>query len=309
MSAFVFPAALLGLGTGVGLLLVVRGWRAHSEPRAEPPRRRDHHRGRGRGRRDHAGRWLAASLAAGLLFGAFTGWVVGGLLAAMATWSLPRLLGMGAVDQDRLARIEGIAGWTEMLRDTLAAAAGLEQSITATARAAPKAVRPEILELSARLERGERLTPSLRKLADDLDDPTADLVLAALILASQHQARHLALLLGELAATARAQVAMRQRVDAARARTRTTMRVVVTTTLSFAGGLVLLNSAFLSPYDTFAGQLVLLLIGALFALAFHWLRRLALIEGPERFLIPPDVPGDIGSTDGRSEPEQQEVSP
>lgn len=303
MSAYVLLSALLGLGVGVGLVMVVRGWHVRSEPRADSPQRSDQ---RHRQRREHAGRWLTASFAAGLLFGVFTGWVVGGLLAAMATWSLPTLVGLGAIDQARLARVEGIAGWSEMLRDTLSAAAGLEQSIVATARAAPKAVRPQILELSARLERGERLAPSLRRLADELDDPTADLVLAALVLAAQHRARHLALLLGELAATARAQVAMRQRVDAARARTRTTMRVVVTTTLSFAGGLILLNRSFLSPYGTVTGQLVLLLIGALFTLAFHWLRRLARIRGPERILGSLDGPRD--APDG-VEPRREEATP
>ncbi|WP_405657768.1 type II secretion system F family protein [Streptomyces sp. NBC_00079] len=306
VNPYVILFALFGLGIGTGLLLAVHGWRERLEPHTSSPegpdRRRQH------ARREHAGRWLTASLVAGVLFGSVTGWVVGALLAAMATWSLPTLIGLGAIDQQRLARIEGIAGWTEMLRDTLAAAAGLEQSITATAGAAPKTIRPQILELSAHLEHGERLAPSLRKLADDLDDPTADLVLAALILASQHQARHLAALLGELAATARAQVAMRQRVDAARARTRTTMRVVVTTTLSFAGGLILLNPAFLSPYRTLDGQLVLLIIGALFALAFRWLRRLALIEGPERFLIRPDGASDSG-LDRASASVRQGVAP
>ncbi|MEU5437697.1 type II secretion system F family protein [Streptomyces sp. NPDC020719] len=278
MNVYVLLSALLGLGLGVGLLFVVRGWRGHPGAPAPPPDRGS------RRRREHAGRWSAASVTVGLLFGALTGWVVGAFLAALATWSLPTFTGLGTVDRQRLARVEGIAGWSEMLRDTLAAAAGLEQSITATARAAPKAVRPQILELAARLERGERLAPALRHLAEELDDPTADLVLAALILSSQHQARHLGPLLGELASTARAQVAMRQRIDAARARTRTTMHVVVTTTLSFAGGLILLNRPFLSPYDTLAGQLVLLLIGAVFALAFQWLRHLARIESPERFL-------------------------
>ncbi|WP_282794105.1 type II secretion system F family protein [Streptomyces sp. CC224B] len=303
MSAYVPLAALLGLGISSGLLLVVRGWREPPKSASSPSvLRTARHQ---YGQRERGGRWLTASLAAGLLAGAVTGWVAGGLLAAMTTWTMPRLLDVGAVDREQLARIEGVAGWSEMLRDTLAAAAGLEQAITATARAAPKAVRPQILELAARLERGERLAPALRRLADDLDDPAADLVLAALALASQHQARQLAPLLGELAATGRAQVAMRQRVDAARARMRTTLRVVVTTTLSFAGGLVVLNPAFLDPYDAAAGQLVLLGIGALFTVAFSWLRRLARIEGPERFLISLDglAPVEGNGTGGR------EVSP
>lgn len=118
----------------------------------------------------------------------------------MGAWSLPRILGSSPAERDRTARIEGIAGWTEMLRDTLAAAAGLEQTILATALAAPKAIRSQIADLAARLERGESLPTALRHLADDLADPTADLVIAALTLASEHQARQLASLLGELAA-------------------------------------------------------------------------------------------------------------
>lgn len=76
---------------------------------------------------------------------------------------------------------------------------------------------------------------------------------------------------------------MRQRIEASRARTQTTLRVVVITTLSFASGLILLNPEFLAPYDTVTGQLVLLSIGALFTAAFVWLRRMARIEEPERF--------------------------
>ncbi|MDF2258381.1 type II secretion system F family protein [Streptantibioticus ferralitis] len=304
MNGFVALLGLCGLGVGVGLLVLFRAWRTSSNA-DQPAIRRWPGVREVRGRR-HLGRWLALAGAVGLLIGAVTGWVVGGLLAAMAAWSLPRILGSTSGEQERTARIEGIAGWTEMLRDTLAAAAGLEQTILATARTAPKAIRPQIEELAERLERGERLAPSLRHLADDLADPSADLVIAALILASEHQARQLASLLGELAATARAQVEMRQRVEASRARTRTTMRVVVITTLSFASGLILLNPTFLRPYDSATGQLVLLVIGALFTVAFIWLRRMARLEEPDRFLTGWDA---ISSTAGRGDAAGQEVSP
>jgi tight adherence protein B len=303
MTGFVALLGLCGLGVGVGLLVLLRAWRTRS----------DVHQPVGHSRvgvrevlgREHAGRWLALAGAVGLLAAVVTGWVVAGLLAAMAAWSLPRILGSALGDQERTARIEGIAGWTEMLRDTLAAAAGLEQTILATARTAPKAIRPQVQELADRLESGERLAPALRYLADDLADPSADLVIAALILACEHQARQLAALLGELAATARAQVEMRQRVEASRARTRTTMRVVVITTLSFAVGLILLNPTFLRPYDSATGQLVLLVIGALFTVAFIWLRRMARLEEPDRFLTGWDA---IASPMGPADGPRQEVS-
>lgn len=276
MNPYVPLAGLCGLGVACGLLLVWHGIRAPRTGATTGSPRRRH--------RKHRGPWLCAAVAAGLMAAVITSWPVGGLLTAVAVWSLPQVLNAGTVDRQRVDLIEGVASWAEMLRDTLAAAAGLEQAITATAHTAPAAVRPHIQRLAADLDRGERLAPSLRRTADELEDPSADLVLAALILASEQQARLLAPLLGELAASARAQVEMRQRVDASRARTRTTLRVVVTTTLCFSGGLALFNPAFLAPYDSATGQLVLLAFGALFAVAFSWLRRIAQIEEPERFL-------------------------
>ena len=267
---------LLGLGAGCGLILLARGWRVGPTRRV-----------RRRAPRRHARWWLAAAVGAGLLAGAVTGWVAGGLLVAMAVWNLPHLLGSDRGERERTARIEAVAGWTEMLRDTLAAAAGLEQTITATTPAAPEAIRPQVTALASGLERGEHLVDGLRRLADELEDPTADLVIAALVLSARHQARHLAPLLGELAATARAQAEMRHRIEAGRARVRTAQRTVVVTTFTFIAGLVLLNPAFLTPYDTAAGQVVLLMIGALFTAAFVWLRRMARIEEPERFFATP----------------------
>ncbi|MER7877692.1 type II secretion system F family protein [Streptomyces solisilvae] len=284
MNGYVALLGLCGLGVATGLIVLVSAWRGSLPTGA----RTWHRRPRRSARQPARTRWrMAAAGGAGVLVGSVTGWLVGALLAAMAAWSVPRVLEATRADQQQTARIEGIAGWTEMLRDTLAAAAGLEQTIMATAHTAPKAIRPHVLGLSARLAGGERLSVGLRRLQADLHDPTADLVVAALMLASEHQARQLTPLLGELASTARAQVQMRQRVDAGRTRMRTTVRVVVATTLVFAGGLILLNPAFLSPYDSATGQLMLLLIGAIFTVGFAWLRRMARIEEPERFLTEP----------------------
>jgi hypothetical protein len=225
--------------------------------------------------------------AAGVLAGAWTGWVAGGLLAALAVWGLPRLLGGVLGDgahARRVARTEAVAVWAEMLRDTLAAAAGLEQAVLATAATAPAAVQPEVAALAARIEGRQRLAPALRAFADDLADPVADLVVAALVLACEHQARQLSGLLGQLADTARAQVEMHRRIDVGRARVRATVRVVVATSLLFALGLAVFNRAFLAPYDSPAGQTVLLLVGAVFAGGFALLRRMARIDEPDRLL-------------------------
>ncbi|APU21316.1 type II secretion system F family protein [Actinoalloteichus sp. GBA129-24] len=271
-------AALLGIGVGLGVLLLVTGWHAPAPDRAARSSRRA---------REHRGptvRRAVPAVGVALAGSVLTGWVVGGVLAGLACYALPRLLGRDPDHQRRVARVEGIATWTEQLRDTLSAAAGLEQAILATADLAPVAIRPQIAALTARLRAGERLAPALRHLAGDLADPTADLVIAALISASQQQARRLADLLGSLALAAREQVSMRLRIDAGRARTRTSIRVIVGTTLAFAIGLVVLNRDYLTAYDTTTGQLVLLGVGGLFGAGFAWLARIATVIEPARVL-------------------------
>ncbi|MEU7474339.1 type II secretion system F family protein [Lentzea sp. NPDC042327] len=267
--------ALLAGGTAVGGWLIVLGLRGTSAP----PRRwtvPDH----------LAVVRLCVGVVAGLLIGVVTGWVAAAVLAGLGVALLPRVLQVSAEQRARLGRIEAIASWTEMLRDTLEAASGLEHAVLATAARAPEAIRPEVTALAARLHGGERLAEALRRLGDELDDPTADLVVAALVLASEHQARHLAELLGELAAEAREQASMRMRIEASRRQTRTSVRVVVITTIAFAGGLIALNRAYLDPFDSLQGQLVLAVVSMLFVLAFTWLARIARLREPDRFLVP-----------------------
>lgn len=273
-------AALLGAGVGLGVVLVISGWRnSEVSPRRRFTRLSAMHRDRLAGR-------VAAAAAAAVLVGALTGWPVAALLAGAGAFALPPLLRGGKDRVRQVARTEAIAGWAEMLRDTLSAAAGLEQAIVATAAVSPVAIRTEVSALAARLDK-ERLVFALRQFASDLADPTGDLVVAALILAAGHEARRLSDLLGSLASAARDQAAMQLRVEAGRARIRTSTRVVVVSTLAFAAGLMLLNRSYLSPFGTPLGQAVLAIIGLLFSGAFWWLARMGRATPPERFLAIP----------------------
>lgn len=267
--------ALLGLGLGGGLWLLVRGWRGPHRPWLR--------RGFGVPREGQTLR-AAAVVSAGVAGGVVTGWVAGAVLAALGTWSLPAVLARDRAHARRVARIEAIATWAEMMRDTLAAAAGLEQAILASAAVAPAAIHTEITGLAVRLETGHRLAPSLQRLADEFADPTADLVISSLLLAATQQARDVSDLLGSLATTAREQASMRLRIEAGRARSRTSVRIIVGTTVAFAVLLVLLNREYLAAYDSLTGQLVLLVIGAMFAAGFLYLAKIAAVDEPTRLL-------------------------
>jgi Flp pilus assembly protein TadB len=280
MSVNALLAALFGAGAGLGLLILARGLLGVSA--GAPPSRLA-----ARVMRLREGRVLlrlAGCAAAGVLAAAFTGWLVAGVLAALGAYALPKFLGRDQAHARELARIEAVAVFTELLRDTLAAAAGLEQAILAVAPAAPPAIRAPTTDLAARISSGTRLPAALQAFADQVADPTCDLVVGALVLASQNQARNLTDLLTELAQAARDQAALRLRTAAGRARTRTAVRAVVGVVLSMAIGLLLFSRAYLAPYSSALGQVVLLVVAGIFTGAFAWMARIARGPTPLRFL-------------------------
>lgn len=267
---------LLGAGTGLGMVLIVLGLRGVEARRTATPKLT-------RASAERHNLRLAVAVGAAVLVGAATGWPVAALLAGAASWGIPALFTESKAQAATTARVEAVAGWAEMLRDTMAGAAGLEQAIAATAAVAPLPIRRDVATLAARLER-ERLAPALRAFADEVADPTCDMVVAALLLAAEHQASRLGELLGTLAVAAREQATMRLRVEAGRARTRTSVKVIVGVTLGLALFLAVLNHGYLSPYDSGIGQLVLLVVGGLFAAAFAWLAKMTRPAEPARFL-------------------------
>jgi tight adherence protein B len=216
-----------------------------------------------------------------------TRWPAAAFLAAAGAWALSAWWRPDRAARTGTDRLEAIAVWTELLRDTLSAAAGLEQAILSTATTAPSALAMPVADLAARLQDGGALPVALRAFANDVDDPTMDLVVAALVLAATRQARDLTGLLSTLAQAARDQVVLRLRVGAGRARVRTSVRIIMATTLGMIAALVLLNRGYLTVYDSAEGQLVLLAVGGLFALAFAWLDRIAAVPVPPRILAPP----------------------
>ena len=222
---------------------------------------------------------LAASIVAWVL----TGWPAVGVLAAATALIVPKLLGTNKRREEVTERSEALASWAEMLRDTVSSHAGLRESISITAKVAPRPIRAEVQRLAARAERGQ-LTIALRQFAAEVEDPVADLIVAALMIAADRQANRLSELLGRIAASAREQAAMRIRVETGRARTYASSRALVTITFGFAATLMMFSPSYMEPYDSFVGQLVLAVIGCLFAAALWGLVDLGTPAASSRIL-------------------------
>jgi Flp pilus assembly protein TadB len=228
---------------------------------------------------------LPLAVAASLVILLFTRWVVLAAATGLLVFFAPSLFGGARSERVAIARLEGLAAWTESLRDTIAGAVGLEQAIPATAAAAAPSIRNELTTLSDRLRVRTPLPTALQQFADDLDDSSADLIVAALMLNSQLRGPGLRDVLTSLASSARDELEMRRRVNAGRASTRRSVQIVMGITVAFVLGLTLFNRPYVEPYSGPVGQVVLLLILACFGAGFAWMRRLAAFEVPERFLF------------------------
>jgi tight adherence protein B len=255
MNSVVF--GVLGAIAGLGAMLIAAGVTGTSEPASQPrvSRRLIVERINSR---------IGFAMIGAAIGYALTGWIASGLLLGYAGWSAPTLAGARARRTAVTERTEAIAVWAEQLRDTMRAAAGMQEAIATTALVAPAPIRSEVTELAARLRR-EPFRTAMAHFATQLADPTADKIAAALVLASERRAANLAGVLSEVAAAARQQATMQLRVEASRARVYAQTMVVCAITAAVIGMLLLLNRSYLDAYNNAVGQLVLVGIGALFA--------------------------------------------
>ena len=231
------------------------------------------------------GRMLPLGILAGLGVLVLTRWIVTSIAVGLLVIFWTRLFGGSRAERAGVAKIEGLAAWTESLRDTVAGAVGLEQAIPATAYAAAPAIQGSLMTMSDRLRVRVPLPDALERFAEDMDDASADLIIAALILNSRLRGPGLRDVLSSLARSARAELEMRQRINAGRRSTQRSVQIIITVTLAFVLGLAVFNPGYLAPYRTAFGQLMMVLIIGLFGAGIMWLRRLSRFEQPERFLL------------------------
>lgn len=245
--------------------------------------------------------WIALALGVAVLIA--TGWVVAGVGFALLAlgWG-----GIGGAAEERrgMARLEGLAAWTESVRDTIAGAVGLEQAIPASLRAATPSIQGPLARLVDRLHTRTPLPDALRRFADDLDDPGSDLIVAALIINARLRGPGLRDLLGALAGSVRDELDMRRKVNAERRSTRRSVQIVVGVSVILALLLALFDRSYVHYYNGLVGQMVLLIVVALYAAAFVWLRRLARFETPQRLLtaepaaLPSEAPETVAAWKG-----------
>jgi tight adherence protein B len=194
-----------------------------------------------------------------------TGWIVAAVYFGLGGWFLPTLAESKKKRREAVERVEAIATWVETLRDTMAASAGIQEALRTSAKVAPAPIHNEVTDLALRLQH-ESVVSALRRFAADMRHPLADTVVASLILASSRHGGSLQGVLAMAAKSARDSASMWRHVEGRRAKLYAQSRMAGWVSFGIITFFVLARRDFLSPFDSFFGQFVLLLVcGAFFA--------------------------------------------
>jgi Flp pilus assembly protein TadB len=230
-------------------------------------------------------RRIGLATGSGLLVLLILGWPVAALCSAAAVYVLPRMLS-GREPRRQITRLEALELWTRRLAELMGASLSLEQALAEGVRIAPEPIRRPVSALAEQLRNHAAPEPALRRFGTELDDPAADLIATALILASSRRGPGLRDALGSLADAVTQHVRLRREVDAERASLRTTL-LVITASVGALSVLCVFSPTFSAPYGTPLGQAVLALVAALYTAGLGWLRRLSVITIGARILHNP----------------------
>ncbi|WP_067469519.1 type II secretion system F family protein [Actinomadura macra] len=225
---------------------------------------------------------LLAGAGAALGVLVLSGWPVAALAAAAAVYALPPMLS-GRAPQRRIARLEALAQWSRRLAEMVGASRGLEQALADSVRVAPGSIRDPVQTLAERLTNHASTEHALRAFADELDDPVADLIACALILASHRRGPGTQEALRLLAEAVEQEVIVRRDVEAERAGLRTTL-IVIVASVGMLSVFFAASSTLADPYGTSVGQGVLAIVAGIYAAGLWWMRRLAVLSTGTRFL-------------------------
>ena len=261
--------ALTGTTIAAGLLLIANG--LHPAP-VKPPMPKV-----GKPIRSDIDRKpVTAGTICALMIGAVTGWWALGLLILGASVLLPAMVNERkgqAKDRERLA---ALASWVEAVRDMLAAASGIEEAIVRSAETLTpdSPIRQPIGRLRGTTE-ALGLREGLRRFGEDLADPIGDYIAASLLVASERPSGAVHDQLSEAASNARESVAVRERVEASRARMWTASSTIALISIVMVTFVIATQATYAAWYSTVTGQTVLLACGSVELVGMWWMARMA----------------------------------
>lgn len=275
-------SAMLLVG-GIVILAAVAAGVLVANPRpAASARARERWSGLLRGTSGRARLVWAAGIFGGIAVALWTRWPVMAVVVPLAVRGIPHLL--AAPKQTQIELLQALDRWVRSLTATLATGKSITDALRLSARTPPPLLEEHLVLLIRRLDDRWPLPQALLALADDLDSPDADAVLASLVLAAQRGGNGATATLAALADTIQERLKALREIEAERAKPRTVVRQVSLITLVLLGGSMLLARDFFSAYGTAAGQMILAGLIVAYVGSLAMLRRMTLPRQRSRIL-------------------------
>ncbi|MGW6318992.1 type II secretion system F family protein [Streptomyces sp. NPDC055099] len=208
---------------------------------------------------------------------------VHGLLAGLAVLGIPWIWNPAGTSSRQIVRLEALAEWMQQLAGVHEAGGTLDSAITASATRAPQVIRPQVRLLAARLRVGANPSIAYRQFADAFADGAVDNAVMLFLTHAQDHGPGLSRALQSMAGLTEQEAISLRSLDAKRAQVRTGTRWVSLISLAIAA-YILTNPSWGEIYRTSSGQLVMLVLGALFAGALMGMRKLAQSRPAPRLL-------------------------
>lgn len=197
---------------------------------------------------------LLVGAMAGLLFWFATGWVIFIIAIPLAILGMPAIFSDQG-EKSQTDKLDAIETWTRSLSGLIVTGTPLERALTSSLSNAKPEIYREVSRLVARLEGRWSTMDALQAFADDLKDPTGDLVVMHMMLASKEQGTGLVNALNDLAQTVFDEVRVRRQVTSDRSKPRWNARVVTGMTIGLLLAIPLMSS-FSEPYKSPIGQIM-----------------------------------------------------
>ncbi|WP_114561459.1 type II secretion system F family protein, partial [Desertihabitans aurantiacus] len=188
-----------------------------------------------------------------------------------------------------LELLRALDRWVRTMTATLQTGQSIPDALRGSVRQAPDLLVDDLRLVAARLNDRWTVREALLAMADSLDSPDADAVLAAMVLASERGGTGVSTTLRELSESTQDRLKSMREVEVERAKPRIVVRQVTVITVVALVAALFLVPDFFQPYTTPLGQALLAALLGAYAGALVWLRRLTAPARRERILTP-EVP-------------------
>jgi tight adherence protein B len=225
---------------------------------------------------------VLASLIVGVVAAIWSGWGLLVLILPATTIALPVVL---SAPRDRdLELLQAVDRWLRSLASLLATGRSIADAIRVSARQAPTELAPSLRRLVTRLDERWTIEQALLEMAEELDSPDTDAVLAALALAAQRGGTGAKITLEALADNLQDRLRALREISTERAKPRFVVRQVTLITVTVLGLALLFGGSFFAPFGTPLGQVLLIVLVSAYFGSLLMLRRMTLPRARQRIL-------------------------